>query len=121
MLQGRRGWFILAALFISAFWPRLFDMDTLPEDAPAGYRQEALDTWWWMHDNPVQQIWFGLLTQNFVLSGWERVAGSCDGGSTTWPHIRDVRVTVTALGPWGIALSRSTITCGGAGYHSQVI
>lgn len=108
---------IAAALVASAFWPRLFDFDRLPSEAPSGFRQEALTTFWLMHDNPVEQAWFGLAAQNFVLHDWRIEPGSCKGGSTTWPALRDARVTLTVLGPWGIPIARDAITCGGAGWH----
>ena len=119
MKIGRRRWIIAAALFVSAFWPRLFDFDDLPSEAPEGYREEAVQTFWLMHDNPVERAWFGLMAQAFIVHDWRIDPGSCDAGSTTWPAFRDARTTLTVLGPWGIPIARDAITCGGAGWHRE--
>lgn len=108
---------IAAALFASAFWPRLFDFDDLPPEALEGYREEAVQTFWLMRDNPFERAWFGLMAQAIVVHDWRIDAGSCEAGSTTWPAFRDARTTLTVLGPWGIPIARDAITCGGAGWH----
>ncbi len=117
--MGRRRYWIGAALFISEFWPRLVDLDDLPPDAPDGYREEAISTFWLAHDNPVGQNALRLLGQRIAVRDWRVDPGSCDGGSTTWPALRDVRTTVTMLGPWGLPLARDAVTCGGAGWHDD--
>ena len=109
----RRRWIILAAVFVSAFWPRWLP-DDLPDHPLADdYREEALGTISWMRDNPVQRVFDLLLVQRWHLSDWREVPGSGEGG-TSLPSLMDVRVTATALGPWGLPLGRLTIGCGGA-------
>ena len=104
---------ILAALFVSAFWPRLLP-DALPDHPLAGhYREEALHTIAYMRNNPLQQIFDLVFVQRWRLSNWREVPGSGEGG-TSLPSLMDVRVTATGLEPWGIPLSRMTIGCGGA-------
>ncbi len=52
-----------------------------------------------------------------AVRDWRVDPGSCNGGSTTWPAVRDVRTTVTLFSPWGLPLARDAVTCGGAGWH----
>lgn len=113
--KGRR--WIIAALFVSAPWPRIVDLDSLPPDAPATFRDEAFDTFRLAHDHPIERLWLTVMAQNLRLTDWRIEPGSCAGGSTTWPHLRDVRVTLTVIGPWGIPMGREAITCGGAGWQ----
>ncbi|MDR7101845.1 hypothetical protein [Croceicoccus sp. BE223] len=73
-------------------------------DAQDGYREEAISTFGLAHDNPFARIALHLLGQRIAVRDWRVDPGRCDAGSTTWPAIRDVRTTVTRLGPWGLPL-----------------
>ena len=104
----------MAALFASAFWPRLIDTSRLPDHPLAkAYVREARDTIALARGNPVQQVFDAVLIQRWSFSDWREVPGSGEG-STSLPSLMDTRVTVTGLGPWGIPVARMTIGCGGA-------
>ena len=105
---------IIAAILVTAPWPRFVDLDSLPDHPLADrYREEAVGTLGWIRDNPVQQIFDRLFLQRWRFSNWREVPGSGEG-STSLPELMDVRVDATAIGPWGVPYARYTIGCGGA-------
>ena len=110
--EGR--WLLYAAIALSAFWPRFDDLTELPAD-PLGpeYLREARNTLALFRDNPLQRLFDRFVVQQWRFHNWRKVPGSGEG-STSIPSMMDVRVDATALGPWGIPLTRVTIGCGGA-------
>ena len=105
----------MAALVVSAFWPRFVDLDDLPDTATARhYRAEAKESIALLRDHPLQQAFDAIVVQRWRFSHWRVVPGSGEG-STSVPEAMDVLVDATALGPWGIPVNTLTICCGGAG------
>ena len=112
--KGR--WLPIAVIALSAFWPRIIDIDSLPDDPLAKrYRAEALQTLALARSNPIQRAADRLLVQRWAFSNWRHMPGSRET-QVALPEAADVLVDATALGPWGLPMARYTIRDGGAGW-----